>query len=78
MDDGEHYDRPCGELVESEVIVERNEVVERGATEEGDEVAADGEEYEDDIDVKDKSSSAGDDCSGNTQKPNGPEKKNLP
>ena len=55
-------DRPCGGLVECDVLVEGNEVVERCAADEGDEVAADGEQDEDDIDVKHKRRRTSDGC----------------
>jgi hypothetical protein len=45
-------DRPCRGLVEGDVLVKRNDVVEGGAAQDGDEVAADGKEDEDDIDVE--------------------------
>jgi hypothetical protein len=54
VEGGEEDDGPCGCLVEGDVLVEGDEVVERRATEEGDEVAADGEEDEDDVDMKDE------------------------
>jgi hypothetical protein len=42
--------------VESDILVERYDVVQRCPTEEGDEVAANGEKDEDNIDMKDKGS----------------------
>ena len=49
-------------LVKGEVFVERNNMVEGCTTEEGDKVAANGEKNEDDVDMEDESSSAGDGC----------------
>lgn len=49
VDEGED-DRPGDRFVESNVLVERDGVVERCASEEGDEVAADGEEDEGQVD----------------------------
>jgi hypothetical protein len=48
----------CGN-VEGEVLVKGNDLVERGAAEEGDEVAADGKKDEYDIDVQDHGSRTG-------------------
>ena len=45
--------------VEGEVLVKGNNLVERGAAEEGDEVAADGKKDENDIDVQDQGSRTG-------------------
>lgn len=52
--DGEEDDGPGDHFVEGDVLVEGDDVVEWGAPEEGDEVPADGEEDEDDIDVEDE------------------------
>ncbi len=57
-------DRPCRGLVKGDVLVERDDMIEGCAAEEGDKVAADGEKDEDDVDMKDESSGAGDGCSG--------------
>jgi hypothetical protein len=51
MYEGPEDDGPASGLVEGDVFVERNEVVKGRATEEGDEVTADREENEDDVDV---------------------------
>ena len=60
VDDGEDDDGPGNRLVERDVLVERNERVERGPAEERDEVAANGEQDERNVDVEDESS-----CTGN-------------
>jgi len=52
MDDSTDYDGPCGCLVESDVLVERDEAIEWGPTKEGNEVPADGEENEDDVEME--------------------------
>lgn len=54
--------RPCGGLVESNVLVQGNDLVKGCATKEGDEIAADGEKNEDDIDMKDKGGCTCDSC----------------
>ncbi len=46
--------RPGGGLMEGEVLIKRNDLVKGCAAEEGDEIAADGEKDEDDINMKDK------------------------
>jgi hypothetical protein len=56
----EDDDRPSGGLVEGDVLVKGDDLIERCATEEGNEIAADGEEDEDDVNVEDKGSSTGD------------------
>ena len=58
--DGANNDGPCCGLVERDVLVEGNDLVEGSATEDGDEVSADGEEDEDDVHVEDKRSGTGD------------------
>ena len=58
----EEDDRPCGGLVKGDVLVERNDMVEGCAAEEGDKVAADGEKDEDDVDMEDESSRTSDGC----------------
>lgn len=60
--DGEDDNGPGDSLVEGDVLVERNEGVERRPTEHGDEVSADGEKDEGDIDVEDEGSGTGDSC----------------
>jgi hypothetical protein len=52
MNDSESHDRPCGGFVESDVLVEGNDTIEGGLAKERDEVAANGKENEDDIDIK--------------------------
>lgn len=59
VDKAEEDDGPCRELVEFDVLVEGDEVVEGGATKDGDEVAADRKEDERDVDVQDQSGCAG-------------------
>lgn len=54
VDGGADDDGPCGRLVKGDVLVEGDDIVERGAAEERDEVAADGKEDEDDVDVEDE------------------------
>ena len=61
VDKGEEDDRPGDHLVEGDVLVKGDEVIERGASEEGDEVPADGEEDKDDIDVEDEGGRTGND-----------------
>ena len=51
VDDGAGNDRPGGGLMESNILVKGDDLVERCATKEGDKIAADGEENEDDINV---------------------------
>ena len=60
VDDGADNNRPGSGLVESDVLVKGDDLVEGCATEEGDKIAADGEEDEDDIDVQYKGSRTGD------------------
>jgi hypothetical protein len=62
VDDSADDDRPGSGFVEGDVLVKGDDLVERCATEEGDKVAADGEQDEDDIDVQDKGSGTGDGC----------------
>lgn len=59
VDEGEEADTPADGLVERDVLVERNVVVERRAAEERDEVAADGQEDERDLDVQDERGTTG-------------------
>lgn len=58
----EENDRPCRGLVKGDVLVERDNMVEGCAAEEGDKVAAHGEKDKDDVDVEDECSAAGDGC----------------
>lgn len=64
VDDGEDDDGPGDGLVERDVLIERNERAKRRAAQDGDEVAADGEEDERDIDVEDERSRTRDSCIG--------------
>ena len=66
VNDGEDDDGPGDSLVERDVLVERDERVERRPAEEGDEVAADGEQDECDIDVEDERSRTRDSYVGAT------------
>jgi hypothetical protein len=54
--------RPCRSFVKGEVLVERDNMIEGCTAEEGDKVATDGEKDEDDVDMEDESSRAGDGC----------------
>jgi hypothetical protein len=54
MDRGEDDNRPGGGDVELDVIVERNDIVQRGLAEERDEIPADWEKNEDDIEMEDE------------------------
>jgi hypothetical protein len=56
MHDSADDNGPGGGLVEGDVLVEGDELVEGCATKEGDEIAADGEKDEDDINMQDKGS----------------------
>jgi len=60
VNDGADNNRPGSGLVEGNILVKGDDLVERCATEEGDELASDGEEDEDDIDVQNKGSGTGD------------------
>lgn len=51
MYDSANDNRPGGGLMESNVLVQGNDLVEGCATKEGDEIAADGEKDENDIDM---------------------------
>jgi hypothetical protein len=51
MNDSADDDRPSSGLMEGDVLVKGDDVVQRRATEEGDEIAADGEKDEDDINM---------------------------
>jgi len=59
VNDGADNDRPGGSLMESDTLVKGDDLVERCATKEGDKIAADGEEDEDDINVEDKGGGTG-------------------
>ena len=59
VDDGPEDDRPGDHLMESDVLIEGDNVVERRAPEDGDEVPADGEEDEDHVDMQDQGSRTG-------------------
>ena len=52
MEDGEEADSVADDLVEVDVLVEGNDLPERGAASEGDECATYGEEDEGDVDVE--------------------------
>lgn len=67
VDDGPKDDRPSDHLMESDVLIEGDNVVERRAPEDGDEVPADGEEDEDHIDVQDERSRTGNHCSSSLE-----------
>ena len=62
VDEGEEADAPADGLVERDVLVEGNVVVERRAAEERDEVAADGQEDERDLDVQNERGTTGNRC----------------
>lgn len=51
MNDSSNHDGPGSGFVESDVLVERNDIVERCAAQEGDEVAADRQQNEGHVDV---------------------------
>jgi hypothetical protein len=58
MDDGPGNNGPCRGFVEGDVLVERYDTVQRGPSEERDEISANRQQDEDDIDMEDKSSCA--------------------
>jgi hypothetical protein len=60
VNDSADNNRPGSGLVEGNALVKGDDLVEWCATEEGDKIAADGEEDEDDIDVQNKGSGTGD------------------
>lgn len=60
VNDSANDDGPCRGLVQQKILVERDNIVKWRAAKEGDEVAADGQKNEDDVDVKDERSSTGD------------------
>jgi len=64
VDDSPNDNGPCGGFVEGDALVEGNDLAEGRAAEEGDEIAADGEENENDVDVKNQGSGASDDVCG--------------
>lgn len=51
MNDGADDNGPGGSFVESDILIEGDDVIQGRATEEGDEVAADGEQNKNNIDV---------------------------
>ena len=61
MDDSPEDDGPGSSLVESDVLIERNDVVQGCPTQHGDEVPAYGKKDEGDIHVKNEGGSPGDD-----------------
>lgn len=61
MDEGPDDDGPTGGLVECDVLVERNEIVERSAAQNRNEVAANRQQDVDDIDMAKEGG-----CSGNS------------
>ena len=52
MNSRPYHHGPSSGFVQCETLVKWNDRIERGATEEGDKVAADGEKDEDDIDME--------------------------
>lgn len=60
VNDTPEDDGPGGCLMEGDVLVEWDDIVEGGETQSRDEVAADGKQDEDDIDMEDESGSTGD------------------
>ena len=67
VDSGEEDDGPCCCFVEGDVLVEGDDVVEWSTTEERDEVAADWEEDEYDVDVKDQRGCKSSNCMTETK-----------
>ena len=59
---GANDDGPCSGLVKSNVLVEGDDIIKGCAAEEGDEVAADGEEDEYHINMQYKCGATGDGC----------------
>lgn len=59
MDRGEDDNRPCGCDVEFDVVIERNDIVQGRLAEERDEVSADWEKNEDDIEMEDECGGTG-------------------
>lgn len=59
MNDGPKDDRPGGSLVEGDVLVERNDVIQGCLTQQGDEVPANREQDEGDVDMKNQGRSPG-------------------
>jgi hypothetical protein len=57
---GEDDNRPGGGDVELDVIIERNDIVQGRLAEEGDEVSANWEKNEDDIEMEDECGGTGD------------------
>jgi hypothetical protein len=62
VDDTANNNRPCRRLVEGDVFVEGDDVVQRCPSEERDEVTANREEDEDDVDVQNESGGSGNGC----------------
>jgi hypothetical protein len=60
MDCGTNDDGPCSGFVEGNVLVEGDNIIKGGSTKQGNEVAADGEKDEDNIDVENKGSGTSD------------------
>jgi len=57
MDGGKEHNRPRSGNMEADVVVEWDDIVQRRLAEQGDEVAANGEENKDDVDVEDEGGS---------------------
>ena len=57
---GAKDDGPCSSFVEGDVFIEGNVVVQRGATQERDEIAADGQKNKYNVDMEDEGSGTGD------------------
>ena len=62
VDNGTNDDSPTCGFVEGDVLVKRNDFIQGGAANEGDEVAADGEEDEGDVDMETEGSGTSDSC----------------
>jgi hypothetical protein len=62
MDDTPNDDSPAGGFVECDILVEGYDVPKRRASNDRDEVPADGKQDEDNIDVEDQSSRPGNSC----------------
>ena len=60
VDCGEDNDGPCSRNVELDVIIKRNDIVQWGLAEEGDEVPANWEQDEDNIEMEDERGGTGD------------------
>ena len=57
---GAKDDGPCSSFVEGDVLIEGNVVVQRGTTQERDEIAADGQKNKYNVDMEDEGSGTGD------------------